>query len=226
MADLASAPDLLRFIVGFANKDRFTTGSAARAYDALLRLTGDRVRQSARRGHLTILPADWRTWHEGTSAAPALVALQGDVRRLLNEVVDAREAVEQGRRLAFGVDDWTPVGRLGFSLRVDPSGAVVPHVVRGELRDRVIFAVVTLLASGAADLLRRCPAPSRESGVCGRYFLRSSRQRFCSRGCANRAGWRAVKADRSRLKAYRERQYEAHGWTLGARSNKRRAKRR
>lgn len=217
MSNLAGAMDLLRFIVGFANRDGFTPGSATRRYHVLLRFTDGRAGRAARQGGSVLLPDDWKNWHQGTNVVPSLVALQADVRRLFNEVVDAREAVEHGRRLAFGVDDWMPVGHLGFSLRVDPSGAVVPHVVRGELRDRVVFAVVTLLASSAADLLRRCPAPGPESGMCGRYFLRSSRQRFCSRQCANRAGWAAVRRDRKRLARYRGRQYEVHGWRLGAR---------
>lgn len=73
------------------------------------------------------------------------------------------------------------------------------------------LVLVYLLSEPVGARIRKCPE-------CGEIFLRVRRQLYCSDTCTDRVTWRnypPVKKRRARKK-----QYEKHGWTLGARTTK------
>jgi len=72
------------------------------------------------------------------------------------------------------------------------------------------------LESPAGQRVRKCPE-------CGRFFLRVRRQIYCSSRCTDRATWRQYPEAKKRRA--RAKQYEKHGWTVGARTTKRSKKR-
>jgi len=233
---LASRSELLRAVLDFANRerpsasvdrvwrfddadavredvrreplspaDRIQRGDVATVRHALARLTDGRLAGPV------VLPDDWRAQRgrDRASAAKELREMQRQVRKLLADVVDSRAAAPDSP-LAFAVGEGVPTGRAAVALRAGADGAIVPHVLAGTLRNRVILAAVLLLSRESDQTIGRCP-------MCGRYFLQTGRQAYCGRPCANRATWATVKADAKRLESYRRKQYAAYGWSRGAR---------
>ncbi len=196
-------------VADFVNAEVFAPVDAA---SWVLRLT-----RFVSAGPVVELSTDAKAWRDSAAAVKALGRLQRDVRRLVDDVIDAVAARAAGQRLGFTRGDHLPLaaGAVGLALRVSGDGVVVVDV-EGKLHARVVHAVVALLASVPADTVRRCPQ-------CGRYFVKASMGRpavYCGRACTNAATWASVQADPTRLEAYRARAYAVRGWRRGARKGR------
>jgi len=83
---------------------------------------------------------------------------------------------------------------------------------RGSPVETFGMTLVWLLSGPAGARVRKCPE-------CGRFFLRVRRQIYCSDRCTDRATWRKYPEHKKRRA--RRKQYERHGWKLGARRTRR-----
>ena len=145
--------------------------------------------------------------------------LQLTVRRLLDALV---------ARVPLNFPD---LPRLDLVLSPVAGGNdVTVTVVEGSASDRFMFALLLLLAHVGAGRVRACPG-------CGGAFLKLGRRTHCSRPeCRRelaRAYWRRYKntpAGRRAHERHMQRLYEtvyvAHGWTPGARSKRKRTRKR
>jgi hypothetical protein len=142
----------------------------------------------------------------------------------LAELLDIQTAV---RGVLDGLLSTAPVTQppdvtLTFTALLIEGGGVVVKVVEGTLRDRVVGALLLLLASAGAPRLRSCR-------YCRRAILKIGRREYCERPDCQRQRrqqyWDEYKSTPEAEQA-RLRYYEAHGWTRGARATKRTVRKR
>jgi hypothetical protein len=138
-------------------------------------------------------PGDWLNLHAGLADLARLVGQRtstmilntGDPRGLravageLGPIVRDLHHVVRG--YVAGESDHPP--RITVTVAPLPTGLIAS----GGTRDVAIFAAVLLLRPGAP--VRACPEPG-----CGRLFVRSRRQLYCSRRCVMRANMRQYRA--------------------------------
>ena len=89
-------------------------------------------------------------------------------------------------------------------------GRRIPRV-GGTVRTVFFLALILLLSGGEGRNILRCP-------VCGTIFCRVRRQKYCNSKCTDRAGWRRYPEEKKI--ASRKKEYEKHGWRMGARGGK------
>ncbi|MDP1568953.1 MAG: hypothetical protein Q8L86_03030 [Vicinamibacterales bacterium] len=82
---------------------------------------------------------------------------------------------------------------------------------KGNAVEVFIARMVLVLGEVPRNSLAACPE-------CGTFFRRVRRQIYCRPQCTDRATWRNYPAKKKR--AARAKQYEKHGWALGARSGR------
>jgi predicted RNA-binding Zn ribbon-like protein len=116
----------------------------------------------------------------GEVGAPALSALRGEVRALLDAAVRRRRlpraavaAVNRAVAAAPAVAQ-LEAGELVYHYRASPPDAFLADIAS---------SAIMLVGGPGRDLLRRCAAPG-----CGRFFVASRpRQTWCGPSCGNRA---------------------------------------
>ena len=135
-----------------------------------------------------------------------LLELQGEVRRVLQRMlsVPARERSTTSASVRF-------VATVTYGIQRDRGRLVLK--MTGPLRDLFMTVLVHALRDVGPEVVKRC--------VCGRYFVKMRRQKYCrDPECAERRTktyWAAyVNSDKG--VAARKRQYaKAGGWTFGGR---------
>lgn len=100
------------------------------------------------------------------------ITLQAEVRRMLEAFVDHQVVVMEINKVELGFATGKPV-------------------VQGNIRDAFLMNTWRLLVDQGKDRVGRCQP-------CGRIFFKlTTRAKFCSRGCATRAGMRKLRAKRN-----------------------------
>ena len=154
-----------------------------------------------------LIPGAWHLAYDLPPLAPSDVGpLQARVRSFLDGLADGL-AQPQEVTIALGAV------KLGVE--------VVPALFAGSVADRYVFGLALAAAQVGMQRIRKCPQ-------CGKAFLKVGRRLYCNRPECERARdgayWQTYKRSKHGAKVVRsarKRQYEAQGWTLGARSKKR-----
>jgi hypothetical protein len=161
----------------------------------------------------------------------SLLALQSDVRGILESVVAGRQAHADALSraaaspLKFHRSDETDTDVYVGETTVTFGGPKTPHLATairvtvhvglgycrlgGAARDMFLLEVQRLLDSNVSERLRACPN-------CGTPFVRIRRQAYCSEECRDRNYYEEWKK-RPEAEASRRRTYAKNGWTRGAR---------
>ena len=134
----------------------------------------------------------------------ALLELQREVRQVFDRILSGAERKTPTSSARFTVTvsyEIQQMGGGGFAL--DTTGSI---------RDRFMMVLAHALRDVGPNGIRRC--------VCGRYFARLRRQKYCNdAACAKRrtkAYWAAyINSDQG--VAARKKQYAKGGWTFGGR---------
>lgn len=154
-------------------------------------------------------------WHVGMFAPPLESAEVAPLQEHVRQYLDA---------LAGGQLVNPPHLSITLGVPLSAFGAAFPCVVAGSVTDRYLLTLALLVGHAGGRRVLKCPQ-------CGRAFLKVGRRRYCRRPECERArngaywqGYKASPKGRRTVRAARKRQYEAHGWTLGARRRKRPAR--
>lgn len=155
------------------------------------------------------------------SEIPPLLTLQTAVCAQLNDVIVVRGLPEHVAMLAPNATGRPVVGPLTITPSVTSFTSTATsdrHLlcIKGPFRDVFLFVVCYLLALTPTQKVLPCPE-------CPRLFYKVGRQTHCSEACYDRHYWRDYPADKKRRA--RKKWYESQGWTLGARSKKKRTRR-
>jgi hypothetical protein len=151
-----------------------------------------------------------------------LLQLQTDVRKLLETFVETRTMQDDkvddlDRRGMMQLGEYSAVDvqtRLSVASQVPSPTESYQLWVRGSYRDVTLAMTMYLVAGGPNGKIRRCPE-------CSRIFARVKRQTHCSPECYDAWYWRKYPSAKKR--AHRKNQYAKHGWTVGARSKRRKS---
>ena len=152
-------------------------------------------------GHIIAVPNP-ETRPETLSDAD-VQALQGDVEAVIDIT---SEGSDGGLLPQVSIERQVLVPKRKGARRSKPSDRSL--IVLGPLRDVVLEVLYQLLLSAPVERVRRCPG-------CGAKFFRRGRQTHCTPDCYDRAYWASLPTET--LERYRAKQYDAMGWTRGAR---------
>lgn len=126
-----------------------------------------------------------------------LFRLQRDARDLINQAIGGR-----------GYQSTTISDKQ--ELIVDVIGGPGTRTLRvgGSVRASFLLKLAILMLTDAGRRVSQCPE-------CGSFFVRVRRQKYCKRKCTDRATWRNYPKEKK--ERARQKEYDKHGWTLGAR---------
>ncbi len=140
----------------------------------------------------------WPLPEDGFALLKQLPKLQEETRNILGNFLNPNLGLKT---------KWTSLGQCRLVPRRSQAGDTV-LMVHGRGRDMFLLGVLSLLTLPAARRLQRCPE-------CSHYFFRSGKQKFCTRVCTNKSGWRNWPPEKK--EEARRKQYEKAGWTRGTR---------
>lgn len=151
---------------------------------------------------------------------PSLLTLQTAVSAQLADVIAVRALPEHLANLAPHAFGQPVVGPLTITPSITAATntyASDQHLlcISGPFSDVFLFVVCYLLALTSTQKVLRCE--------CGQLFYKVGRQTHCSPACYDQHYWQGY-PEVKKLRA-RKKWYESRGWTLGARSKKKRIRR-
>lgn len=194
----------LQFLVRFVQMDL----NVLRPGD-WLNLRDDLRRYVSPGGLVWVVNTDDPRWEKTSEGV--IKAIQERAAGLLQSLVGAQEEVREGRQVYKQVykqdaahvqvqsttGTLVPIGahKMDILLNQDDGNGTISNIIRhnmAQAHDTFFLAMTQHLSHESGDSLRRCPA-------CSTLFVRSGKQRYCSRTCVNRVStrrWRLAAAHR------------------------------
>ena len=114
---------------------------------------------------LSVLPPD------------AIATLRGECVAFLRSLIKG-----SGQKFS---ESLSTTGRVAFAGVVFRGRVHVEAI--GNARDSIVVQLIGLLQIAGVERLRLCGAPFATGRVCGRLFVRTHKQKYCSRTCQNRS---------------------------------------